>query len=385
MISSLDILNSLRSVASTEYQARIPEATRDNIATIGNTIVGSNANTPFFNEFFSNLIQRIGRTIITSVESMDDVYSVFGEESMEMGSIVQEIFIKIPSAHAFKGTDTTEMLEQERGTIAVEYTSVDRKLYYKRTLTVEEIREAFTSVEKLNELVRAVIESMYTALAYDRYVMLTETLGQACQYVKQVRAKTTDNHIGLIEVPESVLKYNTKTKEMEWGSATSPKDFLKIIRIASRSLKFPHTIDVYNSTVDNKGVVTVGTKADTIEKQVTKLKDQVVALEVSTMASIDVDALAVLFHMDKADVDARQIEIQDGAFGVYGSGATSYYVAGFVCNKNAVKTVKTLEDADSFKNPQSKAVNYWLHFWASMKVSKFKDFLPIIVKCYTPA
>ena len=38
-VNSLQILNAIRDVAGSEYQNRIPEATRENIASVGNTIL----------------------------------------------------------------------------------------------------------------------------------------------------------------------------------------------------------------------------------------------------------------------------------------------------------------------------------------------------------
>ena len=56
-MSSLQILNAIRNVAGTEYQARIPEAVRTNISSVGNTILEY---APHTNLFLSQLINRIG-------------------------------------------------------------------------------------------------------------------------------------------------------------------------------------------------------------------------------------------------------------------------------------------------------------------------------------
>ena len=107
---------------------------------------------------------------------------------------------------------------------------------------------------------------------------------------------------------------------------------------------------------------------------------QVCALEVSTMASIDVDALAVLFNMDKAELQTRMLELEDGALGDHldSNNAVDYHLGGFICNKDSVERGTSFEDTDSFKNPEGQYVNMWNHYWGYMAVSKFKDFVPIL-------
>ena len=382
MADSLQILNAIRDVAGAEYQARIPQATRTNIANVGNTILSYS---PSANAFFTGLLNRIGKVVIDRMDGMEDIYDVFENGKLEFGDTIQKIFVDIPSANAFDGTATTAMLNQSKGTIHVEYTKVDRKLFYKTTISVAQIKEAFTTVAKLDEFVRALIEAMSTALGYDKYVMLTNTLATHCEYVVNAEAcalaDSDDNkYLRKVVVPASVAVYNSTSKEIEW-EATGAKVFLKILRVASRSLKFPHPLsygdpDLTSEDLDNGGTITVVR---------TPVKDQVCALEVSTMATIDVDALAVLFNIDKAEPKTRMIELEDGALGNITHNGTasqlkySYHLAGFICDKNAVERGTSFEDKDSFKNPEAEYVNMWNHYWGYMAVSKFKDFVPILV------
>lgn len=360
--SALDIINAIRNSASADYQAYIPEATRENITEVGNTLVGQNANNPHFNAFFSNLINRIGKVVIDKVDGLDDYYTIFRQGEMDMGDTIQRIFIELPKAKNYNGTATTEMLQQERGTIHVEYTRIDRKFFYKTTLTVEEIREAFVNVSKLDEFVRAVIEAMYTALKMDLYFMMNDTLKKHVVYCLE---KGT-YYIG---VEETDAHFDDNVGALVFGT-TGAKALLKQLRKGSRAMKFPHELKYYDSD---------GTLAGTISRVTTPLNKQVVALETSVHAEIDVDALATLFNLEKAELQTRSIELEDGVLGRVEVAGTPYYVIGFICNKDAVYTEKTLQEADSFKNPESRAVNYWLHYWGLQAVSKFKDFIPVVV------
>ena len=401
-MTSLDILNSIRLDLDAEYQARIPQATRENIQEVGNTLVGSNANNPYFNKFFSNLINRIGKVMIEKMDALEEVFANFGRKiDLNLGDAIQKIYIDIPTAHAFDGTATTSMLSQERGTIYVEYTRIDRKLFYKQTVGVDEIREAFTSLSALEDFVRGLIEAMTTALGVDRYYMTLEVIDRHCKYVNQcVEAQDTYNRVHAYElvVPESVCYYDKTAGKLVWGN-TGAKDFLKGLRVATRTLKFPHALSflpfAYDS-VSGSDKVDLTKKTETghtneykelqtISKVRTPLGSQRLALEVSTLAEIDVDALAVLFNLDKAEVKTQTIELEDGSIGIINAGADNEkYVLGFIADTTCLEKVTSLEEADSFKNPESRAVNYWLHYWGAMAVSKFKDFMPIVVKAITP-
>jgi len=375
MADSIQILNAIRDVAGATYQDRIPQATRTNITNVGNTILNY---APHTNTFFTQLLNRIGKVVIDRMEGMEDIYAVFGEGRLDFGDTIQKIFVDIPKAKAFDGTATTSMLSQEKGTIHVEYTSVDRKLFYKTTISVAEIKEAFTSVAQLDQFVEALVESMATALGYDKYVMLTNTLYVHCCLLRDIKAIGTSGYenVRVLEVPSTVAQYNKTSKEIEWSS-TGAKVFLKMLRVASRSLKFPHAL-TYAGVTTSGGSKVLANKGN-ISVVRTPVNKQVVALEVSTFGNIDVDALAVVFNLDKAEMETRKIELEDGALGLYtDADSVEGYIGGFICDKGAVERGTSFEDTDSFKNPESEAVNMWNHYWGYMAISKFKDFVPIV-------
>lgn len=378
-ITSLNILNEIRSVAGDDYASRIPQATRENIAEVGNTIL---AYQPTTNAFFTQLLNRIAKVVVEKMESMEDIYSVFGDERLPFGDAIQKIFVDIPKAKAFDGTATTSMLSQEKPVIHVEYTKVDRKIFYKQTISVAQIKEAFLTVAKLDEFIRAITEAMATALGYDKYIMMTENLAEHCKYVVDTKAVAdaeqgqTNTYLRALVVDSTIATYDATNKKINWA-VTGAKAFLKAVRIASRGLKFPHPlsygdINAGGTALENEGTISVVR---------TPISKQVLALEVSSMAEIDVDALAVLFHLDKAEVETRLLELEDGALGDHldSNEDVDYHLAGFICDREAVERGTSFEDTDSFKNPEAQYVNMWNHYWGYMAVSKFKDFVPILV------
>lgn len=377
--TAINILNDIRADLGSDYQSRIPEAVRDNIETVGNTIISYQ---PTLNAFFTELLNRISRTVIKHADDVEDIYSAFGgEETLQFGNTIQKIFIDIPNAHAFEGAETstpTSMLTVEKGTIHVEYTSVDRKLFYKTTFSLPELKEAFLTPDKLAEFITQLTSAMVRALSYDKYLMDTNMFGTHIKYVRALKLESGTN-VKVIEVPESIVKYNKTSKKLEWDS-TGAKAFLKLMKKVSGSLKFPHKLDYAPYDVEDDEIDDENIK--TIKMIRTPVSNQVLALEVDSMAELDVDALAVLFHLEPANIMAQMVELENGAFGLDTAG--THYVAGFLCAKDIVERGKSFEDTDSFKNPEHQYVNMWNHYWGYRAISKFGDFLPIVVKAYTP-
>ena len=397
-MSSIKLLNSIRESLGSEYASRIPEATRENIATIGNVFTQYKQ---IANMFFSELFNRIGRVTIEKLDTLDDTFSVFGSEELPFGQIVQEIFVDIVDGKPFVGTETlnpASMLAVEKGSIHVEYYAVDRRLFYKVTISAPELKEAFLTEAKLDEFIQAHIDALARSYDVDRYIMTNEALRQMCSYVLTgyygADAQSADIPVNALILPESIVKFNKTTKELEWDTVGA-KALLKKLRVLAGSLDKYHKLGYFDvddktdapvSGSNNVDTNTVGT----IKAQRTPKSKQVLALEVSTLAELDVDALAVLFNIAKAEVKTKTIELEDGVLGypcsVDGSDENDdLYLMGFLCDKTAVHRGKSFEASDDFKNPEHQYINFWQHHWGYIAISKFKDFVPIICKAYTPS
>lgn len=400
MAGSVQLLNSIRDSIGGEYATRIPEATRANITEIGNVFLQYKQ---LQNSFFSELFNRIGRVTIEKLDTMEDPYSVFGSEELPFGQIVQEIFVDIVEGKNFVGAETEHpetMLQTNKGSIHVEYYAVDRRLFYKVTISYAELKEAFLSEAKLDEFIQAHIDSLARSYDVDRYIMLTNTFKKMCSYVLHgyfhEDTGVKDIPVNALVLPESMVKFNLTTGKYEWQT-TGAKDFLKELRIVSGGLKKYHKLGYYTIKESDEDEAPASNKTDTIVKasigkikaQRTPLSKQILGLDVSTLAEIDVDALAVLFNLNKADIMTQVCELEDNALGAPCSEDesqenTAIHLVGFLCDKTAVKRGKSFEASDDFKNPESLYINFWQHHWGYMAISKFKDFVPIICTAYTP-
>ena len=401
MADSLVLLNAIRDSIGGDYAERIPQATRTNITNVGNTILSY---TPHMNAMFTQLLNRIAEVVVKKMDSVEDIYAIFKNKDINFGDTIQKIYVDVLDAHAFEGTATltpASMLAIEKGTIHVEYTSVDRRIFYKTTISIPELKEAFVSVSALDRLVEALVDGMARSYALDRYIMLSNTFRKHASYVLQGYygndGASTPNPLAVnaLVLDSSICQYNKTTGEVEF-TTTGAKAFLKQLRKVSRGLKFPHKLAYYGlkSGDEDEAPASGENHVDkdsvkTIKAVRTPLKSQVVALETSVMAEIDVDALAVLFNMSKAEIEQRQIELEDEVLSYPISDDQSeensdLHIMGFIADVDAVERGKSFEANESFKNPEHQYINYWFHFWGYMAVSKFADFVPIVCPAYTP-
>ena len=126
------------------------------------------------------------------------------------------------------------------------------------------------------------------------------------------------------------------------------KAFLKAVRSYAGKLRFP-------STLYNAGIITdLPVWADRSEL--------CLLIGPEALASIDVDALAALFNVDKAEVQVRIVMVDE--FPIPGAVALLTTEDFFICKDTEYTTT-------SFFNGQTLSTNYFLHHWSILSVSPF--------------
>ena len=86
----VNVFNYVRENASSEFQNIVPTATSENIATLSN-ILFDQSYTPQLNEFVSNLINRIGFTMVHN-KVFNNPLALFKKGSVPLGTDIQDIF-----------------------------------------------------------------------------------------------------------------------------------------------------------------------------------------------------------------------------------------------------------------------------------------------------
>lgn len=308
--STVDILNAIRNDSSYSYQDRIPIATQENIKDIGKIITSY---MPAQNEFLHNLVNRIGLTMVTS-KAYKNPYAMFKRGFLEFGESVEEIFVNIAKAHEFnQELAETNVFKREIPDVNAVFHTLNSKLFYKTTVSNEELRNAFLSAEGVSDLIGRIVDSLYSGSEYDEFLTM-----------KQMLINSYNN--GALDV----VTIPTPT-------AANAKQIVSTIKGVSNQIEFMS--NKYNAF----GVLTR-----------TEKRDQILFINAAFDAVIDVEVLASAFNMDKAQFMGQRVLIDD-------FGGTNI-VAALVDRDWFMVFDKEIGFTENY-NGEGLYWNYWLHVW----------------------
>lgn len=308
--------------ASNDYQQRIPNPTQGSISKTVQALFDP-MNRNYFNDFMSVLINRIAFTYVHS-KVWENKLAVFKKQKINYGSTIQEVAPKWIKAHSYNVSDET-LLKLNRPEAGVWYHSQNRQDRYDISISYDDLRTAFTEEYGLNNFIAAIMEVPINSDNYDEYRIMMQLLAEYEQYFgfykKQMTAPTTEE---------------------------TAKAFLKQLKTDAALLEFPSAR--YNAlNVD-------------VPVFVRNPRELVLLITPDYKASLDIDALAVLFHIEKAEVEERIVIVDE--FPINGAIALLTTEDFFVCHD-------TVYENTSFWNPQTLATQYYLHHWGVYSASPF--------------
>lgn len=315
---TLAVLNAIRDSASTEYSTRIPSATRTNVTTIGNALA---TYTPLLNEFTTNLVGKIALTVFAS-KSMTNKLAPFKKGMVPFGADVEELFVNMTSAVAFDKDGATALARSKQEVLA-RYHRENRQDTYKVTLSDAQVKNAFRSLEGVQNLLTEIVKAMYNGSEYDEYVFMKELLAQ-------YDANFFDYQVDPIT-----------------DTATATK-FIKAVRKAVADLGFV-------STAYNKAGV----------KTLTAPEDLVLLINKDVLAVVDIDILSKAFNLGKTDFEPKIVVMDD-----FGSLANCYAM---LVDKDFFMVYDTLHTVEEQRNAQGLFTNHFLHVWQILSLSQFKN------------
>ncbi len=317
MINVVDFANAVWFESSQDYQNRIPQATRENITEVGNAIVEYE---PTRNEFCSALINKIGKTIVSSKMAQNKL-SFFRGEDLNFGDTIEDIFVEMAKASVYN-RNATNPFDITKPSVKVLYHRIDRELQYIVTIYDTDLRRAFTSADGMDKLVSAIVNSLYSGRQHDDYIFTKELFGSYKKYYEvNVSAPTTD--------------------------ATS-KALVKAIK------KYSEDISFMTNKFNGQGVDTY-----------TEKSDQILLLHKDAKVNIDIEYLAGIFNLSKTEMEARVVTVDD-----FGQLSDTYAI---LVDVNSPKIHKTLETMETIRNPKGRYTNYFLNSDGIYSISQFAN------------
>lgn len=253
--STVDIINTIRANASSNYQNMVPAITKSTeIPVVGDVLFGYPA---LANEFIAALVNRIALVRVNSV-TFNNEYAELKKGFLQMGETVEEVFVNLTKAREFSPEKAASReLKRSLPDVRTAFHTINWKTQYPLTIQYEDLRQAFTSPDGVTDLIAKLVASLNQSAEYDEYLLF--------KYL--------------------MIKAITKGKMKPIALDTaSPKDAAVKFRGNSNRLTF------VSNEFNAAGVHTTTPRAD-----------QYIFMDANFNAEFDVEVLSAAFNMDKAD------------------------------------------------------------------------------------
>ena len=326
------VFNVVRENMNEVYMNTLPSATKDNIQTISN-ILFNDAYQPMLNDFVTNLINRIGLTIVRN-KTYNNPLSILRKGSMPLGTDIQDIYENPAEAEQYElsNTEMAKLLTITDPDTHVAYYRRNRRDLYTKTISRENLQGAFNSWEKFENYISTITTSLYSGNYIDEF-KLTKSLVDGAY----------DNNKVIVEKVDAVI------------DETSAKAFIKKARALFNKMKFPSTeYNAYSKFSGSKGKITTWTDEDRVVMIVTS----------DLMAEVDVDVLARAFNIDNTKFLGRVIEIDK---------FENPQIQAVICDEAWFQIYENIMRFDEFYNARVMAWNEYLHVWQTYAICPFAN------------
>ena len=327
-MDAIELLNTIRDNASQAYQDRVPEATRANIAEVGEAITDLN-NAVVYNEFVATLANMIYAPMLIK-KSWKNPLGKFKKGKKTFGDTVEEVYNNFIKAQTFDQTGAGLLTRNLPDTKTV-FHRMNRQDSYVLTISPEALAKAFKSYEGVSEYIQSIFTSINNSAELDEYVIMRELLAEAY-------------NSGAMK---AVAIANPQASE------ANAKAFIKAVKTVSGDMTFPNSnwngyLDVQSE--DNKPIVTFSGR-----------DEQILLIDNATDVACDVDVLAYAFGRDLLRFNTEVKQIVD-AFPIEGMVAC-------LVDKNFFQVYDDLFTFREFENGLGLYKNEILHVWQTVGYS----------------
>lgn len=319
-------------IANDPVLASLPRATNNNIGDISN-ILFNDTYQPQLNQFVNNLINRIALTIIRN-KSYNNPLAIFKKGSIPLGTDIQDVFTNPANAEQYELSDLAmqKLLTITDPDTHVAYYRRNRQDLYTKTIAREALQGAFESWENFDAYVASITNSLYSGNYIDEF-----------KYTKQLIDGAFDNGKVITEVV---------TNPTDEASANK---FLKQVKTLYDMMTFPSSdYNAYSKFSGANGNIVTWTDAERI----------VLIIRADVMNTIDVDALARAFNIDKANFMGRIYKVDK---------FKNENLLGVICDESWLQIYDNVFRFDEFYNARVMAWNQYLHAWGVFAICPFAN------------
>lgn len=338
------VFNVVRENMNEVYMNTLPSATENNIQTISN-ILFNDAYQPMLNDFVTNLINRIGLTIIRN-KSFNNPLALFKKGSVPLGTDIQDIYENPaePEQYELSNTAMAKLLTITDPDTHVAYYRRNRRDLYTKTISRENLQGAFVSWDDFEKYITGITTSLYSGNYISEF-----------EYTKALVDGAYDNNKVIVEQVSAVT------------DESSAKAFVKKARALYSKMKLPSTqYNAYSKFSGAKGVIKTWTDADRI----------VLIATADLLSQIDVEVLARAFNIDYAKFLGRVVEVDS---------FENPEIQAVICDESWIQIYDNILRFDEFYNARVMAWNEYLHAWGTFAICPFANAICLATSTPKPA
>lgn len=310
---------------SNDFQQRIPQPTKSNMAQVQESIF---AYRPAYNEFENALVNMIAGITFTGSTTWTNILGFLKRDGLiNMGASIEEVAFDLAKATQYN-VNAIDIFNSKNSVKAYSaFHTLDSQLRYDLTINQAEVRKAFLSDTGLSEYVSRKIAALAKSAEYDEYRQMVQLIAQAW-------------------AADGIYRVSTPFVDPSAPTADELKRLSQKVREISKKFSLVPTVQ-YN----RKGV-----------PQVSNQEDLVLLVTPEISSNLDVNVLADAFHIDRTDFVNRMVEIDEFPIpGVYA----------MLIDRNWFVVADYLRQVESIYNPANLSTNFFLHKWTMFSVSPF--------------
>lgn len=348
--NSVALVNAIRKSASADYRNSIDIAESfEDVKAIGATVM---AYPGFQNEFLDCLVNKIADTYVMA-KMFTNPLAMFKKGELNLGETVELIFNDIVKAHQYDiDKAENEVFKRGDANALTAYVTINSKVFYKATVEPNQLAHAFLTETGFYSLIENITAQLVNSASQDEFMAMKYLV------VKQLMS----GKFKVVEIPQV--------------NKTNMDDIITTVKTVSNEIEFPSTGVNYNYA----RVHTFSTK-----------DEQYLIMSSAFDASMDVNALASAFNMDKKEFLGHRVRIDSfGAIDVERLNAMFAGVPGY--EEPTADVLKAMESVpailidrdwffilqqnlqngvDTLQNPEGMYRNYWRHVWMAYNTNPF--------------
>lgn len=337
----IDLLNEIRTGATTDYQERIPEATRDNCEDIRYAMIDGD-NIMVANEFMGTILNKLVKSVVHT-KLFTNPLKTLKQGTKHIGDTVEEIYNNFLKGDVMDKEGSTLLSRKLPDTKTV-YHRMNYQNQYTISVSREALSKAFASYDALEVYIQNLINTLYNSAELDEFLNMKEIIKSALK--------------------AGAIKQVDISDPLE--SDVNGKEFIKTVKTVSGLMVFP--------SEEWNGYLKVQSTDTEPIKTFSRKNEQVLILDTATDVSVSVDVLASLFNMSVAEFnDTRKIVID--VFPEVEGGT----VHACLVDEKFFQIFDDLYTITSFPNPKGLYTNYYLNVWQTLAYSVLVNAVAFVV------